>query len=283
MGILSNGWKSEKATFTTNNQGKIVRNYSHKRLIVTDTLMNSVDLFNAAGYVLGQRFSNDQWAVLTSWSPTITVEDGKYKWDLDLEYSTEGTPSYANSIDPTRSRIIRTWQTQEQTLYIVRDRNFNLIVNAANQPYDGGIPVSIELPTLTYDFNQFNFSGVTATGISNSLNSDTFSGAGPETLRLKITAKETYEGQYQYWVMRYEMAYFPLGWQPQPVNAGLYQLVSGQLTRCKDRDQQDATSPMPLDANGLQIPIANLPDAAFVNKIEYFNTTAFGSLGMPPL
>jgi hypothetical protein len=283
MGILSNGWVSEKATFTTNNQGKIIRNYNHKRLITTDQLMNSVDLFNAAGYVLGQTFSNDQWAVLTSWSPSITVEDGKYKWDLDLEYSTEGTPSYQNSIDPTKQRIVRTWQTQEQTLYIVRDRNFNLIVNSANQPYDGGIPVSIELPTLTYEFNQFNFSGSTATSYSNSLNSDHFSGAAPETLRLKISAKETFEGQYQFWATRYEMAYFPLGWQPQPVNAGLYQLISGKLTRCKDRDQQDATSPMPLDENGLQIPIADLPDAAYVNKIEFFNTGPFGSLGMPSL
>ena len=281
MGILKNGWVGEKATFTTNNQGKIIRNYSHKRQIVTDTLMNSVDLFNAAGYVMGQQFSNDSWAVLTSWSPTITVEDGRYKWDLDLEYSTEGTPTYANSINPTAQRVVRTWQTQEQTIYVVRDRHFNLIVNTANQPYDGGIPVSIEMPTLTYEFNQFNFDGGAAAGLSNALNSDTFSGAGPETLRLKIAAKETFEGQYHYWAIRYEMAYFPFGWQPQPVNAGLYQLVSGKLTRCKDRDQQDATSPMPLDNNGLQIPIASLPAAAFVNKVEFFNTTPFGSLGMP--
>ncbi len=283
MQIISNKWVSEKATFTTNNQGKIVRNYNHRRLVVTGSLGNSVELFNALNYTLGQPFSNDQWAVLTDWSASIDVSSGKYKWDLDLEFSTEGTPTYANSIDPTRQRIIRTWQTSEQTLFIVRDRNRDLIVNSANQPYDGGIPVTVELPVLTYEFNQFNFSGATATSYSSALNSDMFSGAAPETLKLKISSNETSEGQYSYWKTRYEMAYFPLTWQPQPVNAGLYQLISGQLTRCKDRDRQDATAPMPLDDNGLQIPVASLPDAAFVNKVEYFPTMPFGNLGMPPL
>ena len=288
MQILTNKWVSEKATFTSNNQGKLIRNYAHKRLVTTPATSdttggNSVDLFNACGYTIGQQFSNDSYAVLTSFAGSVGLDKGKYAWDLDLDYSTEGTPSYDNSIDPTRQRIVRTWQSVEQTLFIGRDRNDNIIVNTANQPYDGGVPVTVELPTLTYEFNQFNFSGATATSYSNSLNSDTFSGADPETLRLKITAKETFEGSFTYWAMRYEMAYFPLGWQPQPVNAGLYQLISGKLTRCKDRDQQDATSPMPLDEFGQQIPIASLPQAAFVNKVDYFGLMPFGSLGMPQL
>ena len=283
MSVVSNQWVSEKASFSTNNQGKIVRNYNHKRLVVTDSLMNSVELWNQLGYTLGQTYSNDDWAVLTNWDASIDVSSGKFKWDIDLQFSTEGTPTFENSIDPTKQRIVRTWQTVEQTMYIVRDREKAMIVNTANQPYDGGIPVTIELPTLTYEFNQFNFSGSTGTQYANSLNSDTFSGAEPETLKLKIGAKETYEGQYRFWAMRYEMSYFPFGWQPQPINAGLYQLVSGKLTRCKDRDNQDATSPMPLDHNGKQIAIASLPDAAFVNKIDFYPTMPYGNLGMPPM
>lgn len=279
MIILTNKWVSETGTSKTNNQGRVIRGYKHKRLVSTNVDGNTYQVGTALGYILGQPFSSDPYALLANIEidrkPTSL---GHYWWDVSLDYSTDATPTFSNSIDPTQQRVKRYWATTEQVLYIVRDRNGNLIVNGANQPFDGGIPVTMELPTLTYELNIGTFSGALATQWSNSLNSSSYSGADPKTLRMKVTAEETFEGTFTFWKTKVEMSYFPLTWVPRPINAGLYQLIAGQLARCRDRDRQDATSPMPLYPSGAQIPVASLPGAANVIDVDWFELLEYGTL-----
>ena len=279
MNILENKWAAESASAKSNNQGRIIRTYSHKRLVRTNVDGNTKQVGDALGYALGQPFSNDSYALLGS----IGIDrkptgNGHYWWDVSLEYSTDATPAFENSVDPTKQRVKRYWGTTEQTLYIVRDRNGNLIVNGANQPFDGGIPVTMDLPTLTYELNIGTFSGALATAWSNSLNSSSYSGADAKTLRMKVTAEETFEGTFTFWKTKVEMSYFPLTWVPRPINAGLYQLISGQLARCRDRDRQDATSPMPLYADGSQIPVAALPGDSNVIDVDWFDLLDYATL-----
>ena len=281
MIILSNDLLEEDGGATVNNQGKIVRTYNQKRL-VESTFGNSKQCGDALNYTLGQAFSNDANALLTGIKITRKFTKDRYFWDIAIDFSTEGTPTFENSVDPTKQRVKRHWGTTEQTIYITRDRGGTLIVNAANQPFDGGIPVTMELPTLTYEYNQPNFNGAQAAEWSNSLNQYSFSGAPPKTLKMKVTAEETFEGIYAFWKTRVDMAYFPLTWVPRPINAGLYQLISGKLVRCKDRDRLDATSPMPLALDGTQIPQASLPDAANTIDVDWFTLMDYSTTGLLP-
>jgi hypothetical protein len=102
MIILSNKRLSEKGKAGTNSQGKIVRTYSQKRLVESSADGSTYACGNALGYVMGQTFYDDASAVMTVIDIDRKETIGRYFWDLSLEWSTEGTPTYQNSIDPTK-------------------------------------------------------------------------------------------------------------------------------------------------------------------------------------
>ena len=286
--IHKNELMGETSKFSIDNTAKIVRTYQQKRLVTSPNAGYNWEVAQALNYSPGEQHPSDTAATLRDMDieRQFTREvDGtvtpSVAWDLTLNYSTETTTQYEASEDPTMARPIRSWSTTSQSLYAIKDRDGDLIVNAANQPFDGGIPVTLEMPTLVIERNEYGFNGALATQYANALNSDTFSGAAPETLRLKITAQEKNQGQYNYWTVRYEMAYYWLGWQPLPVNAGLKQLKSGVLVDCLDANKNPVSSPVPLDTAGLQVPIGSLPSGANFIKVLYYRTMPFGSLGLP--
>lgn len=281
MAITKNEWKGESAKFSIDSQGKIVRTYTHKRRVESLQEGFCWDVAQALAYSPGQAHSSDTRAKLLGMSIDSTETLAPCKaWDLTLDYTTDCPSTFNNSEDPLQARPKRSWQTTEQTLYTIRDRNGDLIANKAGQPFDGGIPVSIELPTLVVERNEADFDGAMMAVWANSLNQDYYSGAEPETLKMKISATEHFEGDYYYWAVRYELVYFPLGWQPQPCNAGLYQLIDNKLVRCKDKDLQDVQAPVPLDNAGKQIKVDQLPGAANYIKVDYFNRKYYASLAL---
>lgn len=282
MSIISNERTGEKSKYSITSEGKVVRAYTHTRRVKTDVDYDTAEVSRLLGYTVGQPFSSDSASLLLGMDIDRKVTKSRWYYDVTLSYTTECPAPENDSEDPTQQRVKREWQTSEQTLYIVKDRDGNLIVNKAKQPFDGGIPVTVELPTLVYERNESSFNGSTATLYANSLNRYAFSGADKETLKLKISAVENFQGKYIFWAVKYEMAYFPLGWQPQPINAGLMQLVSSKLVPCWDRNRQPVTSPVPLDKNGLQIPPEDLPGAANFIKVNHFPLIDFSSLGLPP-
>lgn len=281
VALRYNNRKKTSAKFAITNEGKIVRTYTERREVAIDSDLNEFEVGLLLAYVPGQNHSFDLNAVLVDMSLERQETTTPWcLWDLVLNYSTEGPPLGENSTDPTMQRVLRTWQTSEQTLHIVKDRNGDAILNAAGMPFEGGIPVSVELPTLVYTRNESTFSGAIATAYANSLNKYAFSGAEPGTLKLKISADEKHEGEYDYWVVRYEMAYFPLGWQPKPVNAGLYQLIDDELVVCRDRDRNPVSSPVPLYEEGEQIPIEDATDDLNYVDVYFFNEMDFEDLGL---
>ena len=285
MTITSNGWKSSKAKATLSNDGRIGREYNIQRLVIADTEYSDYQLGtllqNNYGYVLGSHHDEDSRALLANFEvdrlPTIAPN---CSWTVNLVYSTFAPPTNNNSDDPLQARVKRSWQTSEHTMYVYKDRLGNMIVNKANQPFDGGIPVTVELPTLVYERNEASFNGAWATAWSNSINQFTYSGAAPKTLKLKISAQETYEGDYHYWPVRYEMSYLPIGWQPLPLNAGLLQIKSSKLVPCLDKQLQPVTAPVPLDSAGKQIALASLPSGASFIEVDWFPQQSFQALGL---
>lgn len=282
MPILSNERLSTKAKSTISSDGRIVRMYDVKLLVKADVDYSDYEIGTMLGYLLGTPHPHDPKAMLSDYDITRRPTRAPHcAWDVGLSYSTDAPPLESNSVDPELARIKRNWQTTEQTLYIVRDRNGDPILNAAGDPFDGGIPITMELPTLVYERNELNFNGALMTLYANSLNSDVYSGAEPGTLKLKISAQETFESDFIYWKVRYEMAYFFLGWQPKPMNAGLYQVTGGFHRRCVDRDNRPVMSPVPLTESGEQVPTGSLPNGVNFITVPWFNSLSYSSLGLP--
>lgn len=282
VSLIENSRVTSSADFGISSEGKVIRQYTENRLVRVDTELSEYEVGLLLGYLPGQIHTKDLDAVLKSMK--LNRRESRAPnciWDLSLQFSTEGFASADDSADPTMQRVKRSWTTSEQTIHTFRDRNGDIIVNAADQPFDGGIPVVVEMPTLTYERNEFGFNGVLATAYANSLNQFSYSGAAPETLKLKISATEQHDWKVPYWNVKYEMAYYEPGWQPKVVNAGLFQLVGGELVRCRDRDRQDVTSPVPLDEDGLQIPQDELPDAVNYVDVDWHPVMNFADLGLP--
>lgn len=198
-------------------------------------------------------------------------------------------PNQVNT-NPTTMRTVWSLRPTIISRYIVKDRNSNMIVNAAGQPFDGGIPVDVRLGTAVArkntDAASYDKSNVLAN--SGKLNSTTYLGAAPKTLQVDIEANEKYEGDYHYWEETYTFTYDPLGWQPKPMNAGFYQLVAGVPTRITDKDLDPAADanpvqePEPLLTTGAIVPptLAARPSQCNFIEVDYFPTMDFNNFNL---
>lgn len=201
---------------------------------------------------------------------------------ITVSWSTKAPFPNAVSTDPT---LLRTeWEigTVVQTRYIVRDRNGQMIVNAAGSPYDGGIPVDVRLgvATATRNIGGVGYDKSASVALSGKLNSTTFLGGAALTVQTDMKAKEYYEGAYHFWAETYTFTYDPLGWQPKPMNAGFFQresvgsnvlkkILNGDLG---DTDNPDdpVQEPEPLDANGILVPPASRPSGCTFITVDAY-------------
>jgi len=283
-GLTTNVRKASKAKASLSNEGRISREYTITRMVQADGEMTEYEVGTELGYLLGEAHPDDFTARLVDFDIVREMSRGEHcYWTVTLRYSTLGTPTVNNSDSPFDQRVKRSWSTTEHTMYVFKDRNGDVIVNAANQPFDGGIPVTLELPTLTFERNEPTFDGGWATSLSNSLNNAYYSGAERKTLKMKISATEQYEGDYVFWPVKYEMAYLPIGWQPQPLNAGLRQLKSGKIIDCVDSHLKAVTAAVPLALTGAQLAAAELPASANFIEVDWFGQMNFGGLDLPEL
>lgn len=282
MAIVFNRRMSSKAKATLSQEGRIGREYNQKRLVVTDIETTEYALGTALGYLLGEAHPDDPRALLVDYEldRRERTRPPHCVFDVSLRWSTFGPPTANNTDDPLQQRVKRDFKNREHTFYVFKDRNGNMILNGAKQPFEGGIPVTLNLPTYTYVRNEAVFSGTYATTWSNAINSDTFNGCAPKTLRMIVDAAEQYESDSVFWPVTYQMAYLPIGWQPLPLNAGLQFLSSGKLKPCLDDNLNPVTSPVPLSTAGAQLTIASLPASANFIEVDWFVQQPFSSLGL---
>jgi hypothetical protein len=76
------------------------------------------------------------------------------------------------------------------------------------------------------------------------------------------------------------MTYDPLGWQPSPLNAGMYKLLNGARIRITENGAP-SSEPTPLDSAGAVVPVANRPDSCIFVDVDYYDTMDFSLLGLP--
>ena len=186
--------------------------------------------------------------------------------------------------DPTTRRTLWAVRPTIQNRYVVVDKNGDLIVNSAGQPFDGGIPVDARLGTVIFRRN------VLAVGYdkemvlrdSGKVNSTTFLGAEPGTLQCDIEAEEHFEGAFHYVSETYTLAYDPTGHQPKPVDAGFYQRTTpdGPVLERIEIDGAPINEPEPLLEDGTVVPIADRPGSCRVVPVEYFDEKEFADFGL---
>lgn len=203
---------------------------------------------------------------------------------ITVTWSTKAPFPNHVSTDPT---LLRTeWEIESvvQTRYVVRDRNGKMILNAAGQPFDGGIPVDVRLGVATA---RRNIGGVgydksASLAISGKLNSTSFLGGAALTVQTDLKAKEFYEGAYHFWAETYTFTYDPQGWQPRVMNAGFCQRESAGSSVLKkilygdlgdtDNPESQVQEPEPLTVDGLLVPPASRPAGCNFITVDAYGT-----------
>jgi len=186
-------------------------------------------------------------------------------WLVTCKYTNDLPNDTIDDDDPMSVRPKASWGFEDHSRFVDKDRDDDPILNTAGDRYDDPIELVDSFPVLTIVRNRLTFSATQAYNYNNSVNSDTFRGAAPGTLRVRMTASEEWKGDAAYWAVTYVFRYNPNGWQPKVLEAGLYQKVSGSRIPCYVKgenpyDSEPVSVPVPLDANGAQIDPTTLTD-----------------------
>lgn len=280
------------AHYTVDQNGKFVKRYTTPYLVKSDSVTENTEdeVFAALNVQPGAPYANWAAARANDFNCTKKLTRPPHQaWDVSIGYSTDGVvpedggAGGIGSTDPVDFRVRRRLGISEQQRFIIKDKNGLLIVDAAGSPYDGGVPITDYWGWMEFVRNEPHSTDKMAQSVlySGKLNSVTFMGCAPETLMLVCTGDEKYEGGYHFWTFTYTMTYNKEGWQPQPLNAGLWYLLAGVRTRITEGDGTNTLEPQPLTALGAVVPVASRPAGCTFRDIDYYNTFDFADLNLP--
>jgi hypothetical protein len=274
--------------------GRIVSKYKRNYLYRTNaaTPPTESQIVSDVGIFPGAPHPNDVNATVQSVEISHGVGPTKcphFARHVAIEWATNAPVPNTVSTDPTTIRTTWSLSATIQQRYIVKDRLGVMILNAAGQPFDGGIPVAVRLGTAVAkkNFTAVGYDKSLVLAKSGQLNSVTYLGAAIGTLQVDLTANEKYEGGYHFWEQVATFAYDPLGWQPKPVNAGFFQIDGyDQLKRIINSDlgdPNDPTAPVqepePLMPDGSLVPVYARPGSCNFVTVNAYDSFAFASLG----
>lgn len=276
---------SETLTVTVNTDGKLVKRYHTQYLCESATEMTRDEVADAVGIQPGAPHA--EWPFATCNAINITrlpTREPYCKWHADYDHATDAVvPNDAADADPTLRRVNRSTGTQQQQKAIIRDKNGVMLVDTAGSPFDGGVPVTDRLGTITWKRDEDHTSTSTAQAflLSGKLNDATFMGCAAGTLQLDVSGEEKWEGTYHFWTFTYVMTYNPEGHQPQPADAGLWELDRLGARRRIMENGEPAQTPQPLTTLGHVVPVANRPADCRFLTFEHYDEMDFTTLSLP--
>lgn len=205
------------------------------------------------------------------------------------------TITYSNDYnqDVTQERPEVSWEDEEYERVVDKDRNGDPILNAAGDRYEEPVIFTDSRPVLRHSRNEQFFDQLQAYQYNRSVNSDTFYGAAPGTMRVKITAQQKWRDDVEYWRVTYLFRYNPDGWQPEVLEQGLYQkidigspgtpVIAKMSCTVKGKspgDSEPVSYAVPIDADGKQIDPDDLPDDAVYTQYEVLTPLPYLALGV---
>ena len=291
MAVLAVQELYESRSTELKTEGKL----SHTRAFIVQTSKDDASLVaaTAAGIpAIGDGHADGQSRVASVAAKTKGGEPGVFV--VTVKYNNDMEKEKVEEIDPVSQDQTESWGTEERTHYATTDKGGNEILNSAGDRYDEPIEVPQVNPTLTIKRNEPYFNASTAFSYNNSLNDRTFRGGDQGKWRVRITAEQSRQDFTDYWKVTYVFSYNENGWQPNILEAGLYQkydaartgaapnIVRSPCTEHGDgsRIGTPVRQPVPLDALGKQIDPDTLPGTAVYTQWDIYHYINFDNLGL---
>lgn len=266
--------------------GRLVKEYDETWKIISSTASNPDAAAAALGVLPGAPYSDWPGATCDLIHPVRQMSREPYEtYHIHTHYSTVAVvPEDTASTAPELRRVKRRVGHVEQQHFITKDSSAVAILDAAGSPYDGGVPVTDKFPVYFWERDETHASLASVAALctlTGSLNGDVFMGHAIGTLQIEITAEEEHQGAYHFWKVVYTAVNNPDGWQPSPLNAGLWQKVAGLRKRILEDDGKPCQEPQPLTTLGAVVPTASRPASCNFLTVTHFPSITYSALGLP--
>ena len=257
------------------------RTYTQRYQIISsislpNTQENPVQLLTASGLpVLRTAHTNDSRAYL--WDKNLDRPDWDTpKWIVTCTWRTLTREEKKKLVHPLNRPV--EISSDGQTFKEATDRDvFGVrMLNKLGHPFDPPHERDAVRRILTFVRNESSEPFALASQYTNAVNSDTFKGALPSTVKcarisyhreIEEWGAEGSETEVEFWPTTYEfhenntpaapgVPAASRGWRANLLHTGYYQIdAAGNIVPCKDQFGNALSTPSLLDANGLQIPI----------------------------
>lgn len=232
-------------------------------------------------------------------SDSIGLERGLV-YDVSATYSnTVNTGSLGedeeNPLDDPPS-IEYSWTVYQRPALV--DVDGNLVKNGADEAFDPPWMMDEHRPVVTITRNEASFSVGFATEYQDAVNEDAFGGSAAGTAKMSVSARSATRGDYDYWIVTYEIEFKWEGWNPsgipargyryrksasavpenyidastgQPPAEPIYLKLDG--TKNKSLNEQLAENGDPPEEGGDEI-------FPYLHEFNFYRTKAFGPLNL---
>ncbi|MES2208580.1 MAG: hypothetical protein V4515_00090 [Chloroflexota bacterium] len=207
--------------------------------------------------------SPTQWTVTFGYDSNIEAPDALQPGETGGETPPTSPAELAAAQENPLTRPIRWKVSFQQTQEVARkDRNADPIRNSAKLPFDPPIVVEVSRPIVTAVVNTATFELADAQYMQDAVNSDTWFGMEPRTLRCVGTEAESQiENGFAFWQRTYTFAIKWDTWDFKILDCGYAELDPGSeglgidphWVKIVDEHGAEPTEPVPLNGSGRKL------------------------------
>ncbi len=263
---------------------KGVRTYSRTHLLITDTKTD--DEWDIGSHpdlpIIGETHPSDSFAWCVSVEPRCV--EGYRGWHVTTTYSSEVELS---SEDPTDDAAVITWSGEQFQIPAVFDRNLDLIVNSAGDPFDP--PAMADDSHYVVNVSK-NMAAVPSTILNyqDAVNAASFTvdgitiAAGLAKMQRVSVGPKQRRGSNTFRTVEFEIHLRRDGWKLTALDAGFRERTTGGppdgIKNIKNPDDnENVTAPVPLDGNGSALLDPSPANCEYL-EFDYYKTADFSLL-----
>lgn len=247
------------------------RKYTRQYIVLFDGVGSEVDASAAPGLNFGDAHPDHAAARLSNLTAQSASEDGS-KFIVTVTYST----LQSDTNNPLSEPLDIQWSYVQFETAVTRDISNRPIVNSAGLPFASPIVKDDSRPVLTITRNQALFIPAAYAGYKDTVNSDSFLGAPPKTVKFSPPQARIVRDNIwgDYWTVTLIFQYNPDKWTKRVLDAGTCELVDGAL---KNIVIQGVPTTEPVLLNGSGQMLTN-PDGAYFHKFDIYPALPFSPL-----
>lgn len=260
---------------------------------VDDRNADPIAVETAALLIIPAAWASFPTARLRSVECSQLVGTDTHGWEIDVEYSTKAEGDEDNPLDenPLNKPASIDFDFVPYDVVIDKDIQDKPIASTAGEPYDD-VTIEDGRWQAVLRWNSATFPLDFANSLKKTVNSDTFLGREPHTLKLAglrassqiatITNPQTnQQEELFYYQVEARFDYDDQTWKRKIANRGFYKLNSnGEMERIRDEQGEPIETPRFISEDGTTVLAPG--DTPFIQEFEVFTPVAYSSIFPTP-